>query len=224
MSSAVLKSLAMQKPGFIIRSMREEDVSQVSEIDKEVFPGEWMFRSLTSFRKDLYNSSASYVVCTKKDSEWRSCQQDNPKIAWFRKLFNRGPDTSRTDIKECIVGFAGFWLMLREAHITAIGVRNNYRQIGIGERLLISIMELAMQTNANVITLEVRASNESAQALYSKYGFHVVGKRLRYYSDNGEDALIMDTDIITSAPFQTSFRKLKEAHSQKHYGIFTEVF
>jgi ribosomal-protein-alanine N-acetyltransferase len=112
--------------------------------------------------------------------------------------------------------------MLNEAHIIAIAVRNNYRRKGIGEGLLISVIEVATQLHANVITLEVRASNVVAQALYKKYGFRVVGRRPRYYSDNGEDAVLMSTDTITSAPFQTCFQQLKEAHSQR-WGFTTQL-
>jgi ribosomal-protein-alanine N-acetyltransferase len=114
--------------------------------------------------------------------------------------------------------------MLKDVHITTIAVRNNYRRIGIGEGLLISIIELATQLNASIITLEVRASNEIAQTLYKKYGFQVVGRHLRYYSDNGEDAILMNTDNITSASFQARFQQLKMAHAQRHNEVSTRLF
>jgi len=81
--------------------------------------------------------------------------------------------------------------------------------------LLIATIELAQIVNANVVTLEVRASNETAQELYKKYGFRVVGRRPRYYSSDGEDAIIMSTDNIASMPFQASLQQLKKSHSQK---------
>jgi ribosomal-protein-alanine N-acetyltransferase len=77
--------------------------------------------------------------------------------------------------------------------------------------------------NANVVTLEVRASNEIAQELYKKYGFQVVGRRLRYYSSDGEDAIIMSTDNMTSMPFQASLQQLKEDHAQRHREILAQV-
>jgi ribosomal-protein-alanine N-acetyltransferase len=121
------------------------------------------------------------------------------------------------------VGFSGFWMMMQEAHIIAIGVRNGYRQLGIGEGLLIATIELAQIVNANVVTLEVRASNKIAQELYKKHGFQVVGRRLRYYSSDGEDAIIMSTDNIASLPFQASFQQLKKAHAQEHAEIFAQL-
>jgi ribosomal-protein-alanine N-acetyltransferase len=114
-------------------------------------------------------------------------------------------------------------MMVGEAHIIAIGVRNGYRQLGIGEGLLIATIELAQILNANVVTLEVRASNVIAQELYKKYGFQVTGRRLKYYSSDGEDAIIMTTDSITSLPFQSSLQQLKKAHTQRHPELFPQV-
>ena len=200
---------------YIIHPMKDEDIPQVAEIDHEAFPNEWMFRSHTSYKQDLNNPVARYVVaCTELN------RQGVQQLPLFKRLFsfNRSPD-ERKHIVEYIVGFAGFWLMLKDAHITTIAVRNNYRRIGIGEGLLISIIELSTRLNAHIITLEVRASNEIAQALYKKYGFQTVGRRLRYYSDNGEDAILMNTDNITSASFQACFQQLKRAHAQRHHEI-----
>jgi ribosomal-protein-alanine N-acetyltransferase len=61
------------------------------------------------------------------------------------------------------------------------------------------------------MTLEVRVSNHVAQSLYRKYGFKNEGLRRRYYSDNGEDALIMTTDILTSASYQRHYQELKHS-------------
>jgi ribosomal-protein-alanine N-acetyltransferase len=114
-------------------------------------------------------------------------------------------------------------MMMKEAHVIAIGVRDEYRRLGIGEGLLIATIELAQKLNANVVTLEVRASNQTAQSLYKKYGFRVIGRRPRYYSSDGEDATIMSTDNIGSLPFQVSFQDLKEAYAQRHREILTEI-
>jgi len=112
---------------------------------------------------------------------------------------------------------------VNEVHIIAIAVRNDYRQMGIGEGLLISTIEMANQLDANVITLEVRVSNKIAQALYKKYGFQIVGTHSKYYSNNDEDATLMSTDDITSAPFQSCFRQLKDAHKQKCAATFVRM-
>ncbi len=143
-----------------------------------------------------------------------------PRPSWFKRVFSY---ERRLNTREYIVGFSGFWMMVGEAHIIAIGVRNGYRKLGIGEGLLIATIELAQILNANIVTLEVRASNMVAQELYKKYGFRVTGRRLRYYSSDGEDAIIMSTDGITSLPFQASFQQLRKDYAQRHREILAQV-
>ncbi len=95
-----------------------------------------------------------------------------------------------------IVGFAGMWLLVDEAHVTTFATRQTWRRQGIGERLLLALLDLARTRGAHEATLEVRPSNTPARRLYEKYGFKVVGARPRYYSDNNEDALIMTTESL----------------------------
>jgi len=202
---------------YIIRPMKEEDIPQVAKIDREAFPGEW--RSHTSYRRDMSNPVAHYIVaCRESKAETELRQQGRPELPWFKRLFSHNylPAEERyTPSAKNILGFVGLWIMFYEAHIIAIAVRNDYRRTGIGEELLFSTIELAAQLNAKVVTLEVRASNKAAQALYKKCGFQLIGRRAKYYSDNGEDAVLMGVDNITSAPFQTRFQQLKEAHRQR---------
>ena len=94
---------------------------------------------------------------------------------------------------ERVVGFAGVWLMVDEAHITTFGVHPEWRRQGIGRQLLLNLLDLGGALRARRMSLEVRVSNESAQALYRSFGFEVVGRRPRYYTDDGEDALVMTT-------------------------------
>jgi ribosomal-protein-alanine N-acetyltransferase len=215
----MLKFQLMPGKYYTIRPMRYEDIPQVAQIDREAFPGEWVFRSQSAYRRDLDNPSVRYIVaCDNGDASesGRAIQ----RLPWFKRLFSQ---EHHLNISENIVGFSGFWMLMKEAHVIAIGVRDDYRRLGIGEGLLIATIELAQILNADVVTLEVRASNEIAQELYKKYGFRVVGRRPRYYSSDGEDAIIMSTDNITSMPFQASFKQLKEAYAQKHREIFTQV-
>jgi ribosomal-protein-alanine N-acetyltransferase len=216
----MLKFQLMPGKYYIIRPMKYEDIPQVAQIDREAFPGEWVFRSQSAYKRDLANPSVRYIVAYNKRDTSESEGQAMPKPPWFKRLFSQEHNLNES---ESIVGFSGFWMMMKEAHIIAIGVRDSYRRLGIGEGLLIETIELAQILNANVVTLEVRASNEIAQELYKKYGFQVVGRRPRYYSSNGEDAIIMSTDYIDSMPFQASLQQLKEAHAQRHREIFAQV-
>lgn len=94
---------------------------------------------------------------------------------------------------DTVVGFAGVWLMVDDAHITTFGVHPEWRRQGIGRQLLLNLAELSGTIGARRMTLEVRVSNVAAQALYRGFGFEIAGRRPRYYTDDGEDALIMTT-------------------------------
>jgi ribosomal-protein-alanine N-acetyltransferase len=101
---------------------------------------------------------------------------------------------------DTVVGYAGVWLMVDDAHITTFGVHPDWRRRGIGQQLLLAVADLARQIGARRLTLEVRASNQAAQRLYERFGFDIVGRRPRYYTDNAEDALIMTTPPLEHPP------------------------
>jgi [ribosomal protein S18]-alanine N-acetyltransferase len=110
-----------------------------------------------------------------------------------------------------VVGFGGIWLMVDEAHITTFAVHPDWRRRGIGERLLITLLDVSLARHAREATLEVRLSNVAARRLYEKYGFRPVGLRPRYYSDNGEDALIMTTEPLGGPAMQARLERLRGA-------------
>src|SRR5258705_1172451 len=110
-----------------------------------------------------------------------------------------------------IVAYGGMWLMVDEAHITTFAVHPAWRRQRIGERLLLAFLDVAAARQAREATLEVRLSNISARRLYEKYGFRPVGLRPRYYSDDGEDALIMTTEPIREAPYRERIATLRAA-------------
>ena len=106
-----------------------------------------------------------------------------------------------------IVGYAGMWVILDEAHVTTIAVDPLHRRRRIGERLLVALIDESIRRGARWVTLEVRKSNLGAQSLYRKYGFKDIGVRKGYYSDNREDAIVMWTGNIREEVFQERFRK-----------------
>jgi ribosomal-protein-alanine N-acetyltransferase len=101
-----------------------------------------------------------------------------------------------------LIAYAGIWLMVDEAHVTTFAVLPAYRRRGIGGLLLVELMELSADLGAAVCTLEVRLGNAAARRLYGEFGFKPVGVRPRYYSDTGEDALIMTTDRLETPEMQ----------------------
>ena len=74
-----------------------------------------------------------------------------------------------------VVGYGGMWVMVDEAHITTFAVDPDFRRQGIGERLLLALLDVATTRRAREATLEVRLSNVAARRLYEKYGFRPVG-------------------------------------------------
>ena len=90
-----------------------------------------------------------------------------------------------------VVGYLGFWLIADEAHISTLAVHPSRRRRGIGEQLLREALQMAANRGAEVVTLEVRESNQAALDLYGKFDFRVVGRRPGYYRDNREDAILM---------------------------------
>ena len=98
-----------------------------------------------------------------------------------------------------VVGFAGAWIIIDESHITNIAVAEKYRGQGIGRRLTSELLQYLSNLGAAYTTLEVRESNAAARGLYQSLGFIAVGRRKRYYEDNGEDALIMVCDRLPEA-------------------------
>lgn len=97
------------------------------------------------------------------------------------------------------VGYAGYWLLADEVHISIIAVDPAWRGRKLGELLLLNLLFSAYTHPAILATLEVRRSNEVAKALYRKYGFEEVGMRPRYYHDNNEDAVLMTVEPLDEA-------------------------
>lgn len=144
-----------------LRPMLLEDIEQVQAIDRASFSTPWPTRA---YHYELRN---------------------NPKsVLWVAEI-------DPFDGEKKIVGMTVVWLIIDEAHIATLAVHPEYRQLGIGSRLLAKSLASAIERGADQATLEVRASNEAAQALYKRFGFEVVGKRPRYYKDNAEDAILM---------------------------------
>ena len=94
-------------------------------------------------------------------------------------------------LEDRIIGYAGAWVILDECHITNIAITASQRGKGYGRQLVDALMQYVSNLGAAYATLEVRVSNERAQHLYERAGFVRLGKRKRYYEDNGEDAWLM---------------------------------
>jgi ribosomal-protein-alanine N-acetyltransferase len=95
-----------------------------------------------------------------------------------------------------IVGYGGFWLVLDEGHLGNLAVHPEFRRQGIGEKLLNELIKIAKSKKAEMMTLEVRETNQAARQLYEKMGFRVVAIRKKYYVDTDEDAYVYIKDEL----------------------------
>ncbi|MBV8424723.1 MAG: ribosomal protein S18-alanine N-acetyltransferase [Candidatus Eremiobacteraeota bacterium] len=110
-----------------------------------------------------------------------------------------------------IVAYGGIWVILEDSHITTIAVQPEFRGRGLGEQMLIHLLDEAMTRGASWITLEVRETNDVAQRLYRKYGFTNVSVRRAYYSDNNENAVVMWAGNLRGQLYRNRLRALRAA-------------
>jgi len=94
-----------------------------------------------------------------------------------------------------VVAFCNYWLVADELQILNVAVHPDERRHGHASHLLRHILSEANRNRIRLVSLEVRASNQAAQALYGKFAFREVGLRPKYYPDNGEDAVLMDLEL-----------------------------
>lgn len=96
---------------------------------------------------------------------------------------------------EHVAGYIGAHNIVGEVYITNVAVNPSYRRQGVATKLIELLVEISRAENAEFITLEVRENNASAQALYEKQGFQVVGKRKAFYENPREDAILMTINL-----------------------------
>ena len=122
-------------------------------------------------------------------------------IPWSRKLFEDEMNNNNAFylLAICdnqVVAYGGMTCVLDEGNITNIAVHPDYRNCKIGTEILGRLTDYAMEHNLSVMMLELRESNVKAFNLYKKFGFETVGRRRGYYSDNGEDAVLMTKFLV----------------------------
>ena len=111
---------------------------------------------------------------------------------------------------EVVAGYAGLWVVVDEGHITTFGVHPDFRRQGIGKRMLVHLADLTTTLGGRRLTLEVRPSNEPAKALYAQFGFAPAGVRHGYYTDDGEDAIVMTTADLDDPEQQARMAAFRE--------------
>jgi ribosomal-protein-alanine N-acetyltransferase len=120
-----------------------------------------------------------------------------------------------TESEQGLIGLGGFWLVVDEIHVSTLAIHPGWRRQGLGEWMLIALLEAGQRLNGTFATLEVRPSNHAARSLYQKYNFQEVGRRSNYYTDSGEDALILTTPAITLPDYQAMLKQRKQTLYQR---------
>jgi len=183
---------------YKVEPMELSDIQEVMAIERLAFPTPW---PMGAYRFEVRHNPRAYYFVVRPQEEG-AVQREEPRkgfLARFRSTDERPP----------IVGYGGFWCSAREAHISTIAVHPRLRRKGIGQLVLMAMIEKARTIGADHITLEVRASNTVAQSLYRKYGFQVVGRRKGYYSDDNEDAVVMAAQDIDRPPYSIHLQELR---------------
>ena len=142
---------------------------------------------------------------------------------WSRTLWEK--EFSRPDriylgafYEDRLIGFGGGLIIEKDFHITTIATLNLFRDQGVATLLLNTLIKSLIHQSETIagITLEVRASNHSAQALYRKFGFAPVGIRRGYYQSDGEDAIIMWLSELSEKTFEAKLNEIENS-------VFTRV-
>ncbi len=168
---------------YRLRRMRLSDISSVMDIERDAFPVPW---NESAYHYEVAeNPLASYEVLT----------------------------VGLAGLPAKIIGYAGFWMLVDEAHISTIAVDTDWRSHGLGGLLLISLLVEAYKLEASLATLEVRKSNIIAQAMYHDFNFITVGGRRRYYQGR-EDAIIMSIDPLDKS-YRTYLHRKEKAIYQR---------
>ncbi len=212
--SVTLAATAFADLPYRVEPMRVADIDEVLVIDRQSFSTPW---SHNAYRYEIEkNDAAHYLVLRPRQTAAVLSAGGNGHQggkAWDR--VRRWLGTGETVRKQPILGYGGLWLMYDEAHISTVAVRPEWRGHGLGELLLIAMLDQSLRLNAACVTLEVRVTNTRAQQLYKKYEFEVVGRRRGYYTDNGEDALLMTTPSLQDRAYLARLVDLAAALRQR---------
>ena len=182
---------------YVVEPMTMGDVDQVIAIEQVAFSAPWSARA---FRFEISQNMQSTMLVIRPAPSHEG---------WLATSLRRLALTHPRDV----LGYAGLWLLVDDIHVSTLAVHPQWQGRGLGELLLLALLDRGAELEACRATLEVRISNLPAQRLYRKYGFEVVSRRRRYYSDNNEDAYIMATPLFETAGFQSN---LRERRSRLH--------
>jgi [ribosomal protein S18]-alanine N-acetyltransferase len=172
-SGSLMQSDLLEKSNFsvVLRPLPKDLLLAAVDLDRLVFGGFW---NATAYQQELERSNSDLLGIWPVNFSASNCS---------------------------LLALGCSWSILDEVHIILLAVHPNYRQRSLGLAMVLGLLDLAVRRGANYATLEVKASNQAAIALYKKQGFTIAGRRPHYYEDTGEDALIMWRSGLQSSAF-----------------------
>ncbi len=176
---------------YVVEPMTLADLDQVMVIERSAFSAPW---SPQAYRYEITKNEYSTMLVVRQAASFQSRSESMLSLLG---LIKPSP----------VLGYGGFWLLVDEIHISTIAVHSKWQRQGLGELLLVSLLDEGIKLGAGNATLEVRVSNLPAQGLYHKYGFAVVSRQNRYYADNNEDAYIMATPLFETPEFRVNLHQ-----------------
>ena len=187
-----------------VRPMTTADLRQVRRIERAAYgpnvPG-------TPFERELQNGLAQYLVAVERTAD--AATREPGVLDTVRRLLHLQPHA------ETVLGFVGLWYTIDQLHIVTIAVDPALQHRGIARHLLLEVHTLAIEAEMKTIALEVRPANDRARALYEWFGFQPQGTLRAYYSDNGEDAVVMLTPELTAPDYAAHLRTLRAEHAAR---------
>jgi [ribosomal protein S18]-alanine N-acetyltransferase len=185
------------------------------ELDRLCLGGLW---TLSGYQREFESPNSDLLILRQVPSN--SANQSN--------AIEKSPSLETTDSP--ILGLGCLWAILEEAHITVLAVHPDHQRQGLGQALLCGLLVAAQRRGLEWATLEVRGSNETALALYRKFGFQEVGKRRRYYQNPEEDAVILWLKGLQKPEFQHQLQAWQQqvsdrlAQSNWQWAAVTQLF
>ena len=171
-------TLTLAEGQIRLRRMSEDDLPEVEALDQACFSDPW---PVGAFASELHSEDPN--ICLVAED---TLYPGKPKI----------------------VAATVFWLIVDELHLGTIGVLSDYRKQKIGLALLIEGLWHGHQLGAQSSLLEVRSGNLDALDLYQRMGYEIVGRRVGYYQENNEDALLLTLPNIEPAKLKMMHYKL----------------
>jgi len=192
-----------------VAAMTPDDLDEIMPLEHQCFTDPW---SRHMYLNDLTtNEMATYLTLRMANGK-RQIAGGERQIAdseWPLRVANGKELSAIGHQPSAILAYGGLWLLMDEAHIATIASHPDWRGCGLGQWLMLALLDAAVARGAVSSTLEVRAGNLPAKRLYEKLGYEVTGVRKRYYRD-GEDGLIMTTPPLAEPAMQARLEAARD--------------